>query len=157
MTNGEFDTHQVGTSSQIVVSPSASGNIRFVNTAFWGPSEHNALLDGDAYVSFTDCYFSTDLPTAGAAIEAHAGKLQVTSSTFDARSTRHEPGHPFAQHDQRVQPVSIHLGKGVRSAILHGNNGYDGVVVQNEIGRAAMLSDNEVPAGAEAEPVRRTP
>lgn len=154
VTNGEFDTHHVGASSQIVVSPGASGNLRFVNTAFWGPSEHNALLDGDAYVSFSDCYFSSDLPTAGAAIEAHEGKLQVNNSTFDARSNRLNPGHADAPHEDRFQPVSIHLGNHVRSAIVRGNNGYNGVKTQNEIGKRALFSDNETSSAGLARPQR---
>ena len=143
ITNGEFDTHHIGESTQIVIAPHSSGSVRFVNCAFWGPAEHNAVLQGDGFVSFSDSYFSTDLDAAGAAVLVESGKVQVQNSTFDARSKQHNPGHSFTALDVRYQPASIRLVPGVRSAIIRGNNGYYGVKIENGIGNKAILSDNE--------------
>ena len=144
ISNGEFNAHQVGRSTQVVVESSCSGNIRFVNCGFWGPVAHNAWLRGSAYVSFSDCYFSNDnQQDPGYSIVAEAGKLQVFHSTFDARSQQRRPGNAWNQADARLQPGSVHLKKGLRSAILDGNNGYYGVRIQNDIGPLAILKDNE--------------
>ena len=143
ISNGEFDSHHIGASTQVVVAPHSSGNVRFVNSAFWGPAEHNAVLQGDGFVSFSDCYFSSDLDAADAAVLAESGKVQIQNSTFDARSKQHDPGHSFSARDVRYQPLSIRLAPGVRSAIIRGNNGYYGVRIENQIGKKAIFSDNE--------------
>jgi hypothetical protein len=143
ITNGEFDSHHIGASTQVVVAPHASGSVRFVNSAFWGPTEHNAVLKGDAFVSFTDCYFSNDYDARDAAILVEGGKVQVQSSTFDARSQKMDPGHSYSGIEGRYQQPSIRLAAGTRSAIIRGNNGYYGVQILNEIGSRAILSDNE--------------
>jgi hypothetical protein len=142
--NGEFNSHRVGRSTQVVVEPSCSGNIRFVNCGFWGPVAQNALLLGPSFVSFTDCYFSNDNhQDPGWSIVAEAGKLQVQNCTFDARSKQRKPGNAWSGQDQRDQPGSIYLKSGVKHAILRGNNGYYGVNIKNEAGDRVILSDNE--------------
>jgi len=144
ITNGEFNAHRVGRSTQVVVEPACSGSIRFVNCGFWGPVAHNAVLRGSAFVSFSDCYFSNDNhEDPGFSIVAEAGKLQVHHSTFDARSRQRKPGQAWTGDDQRQQPGSIQIGTGVRSAILSGNNGYFGVKIDNRIGDRALLTNNE--------------
>jgi hypothetical protein len=143
ITNGEFDSHHIGASTQVVIAPHSSGSVRFVNSAFWGPSEHNAILQGDGFVSFSDCYFSSDLDARDAAVLVEGGKVQVQNSTFDARSKQHDPGHSFNGQDVRYQPPSIRIAPGTRSAIIRGNNGYYGVKIENQIGEKAILSDNE--------------
>jgi len=143
ITNGEFNSHQVGESTQVIIAPGAAGNVRFVNCGFWGPVAHNAVLRGDGFVSFSDCYFSNDVVPAGAAIEVDGGKVQIQNSTFDAVSSKREPGHSYADNDPRGQQTSVHLGPDVRSAIIRGNNGYNGVTIENEIGNRAIISDNE--------------
>jgi hypothetical protein len=144
ISNGEFNAHRVGRSTQVVVAPGCSGSIRFVNCGFWGPVLHNALLRGNSYVSFSDCYFSNDnQQDPGYAIVAEGGKLQVHNSTFDARSKQRQPGKAWTGDDLRLQPGSIDLKPGVRSAIIAGNNGYYGVKVNNEIGGRAIVKDNE--------------
>jgi hypothetical protein len=143
ITNGEFDSHHIGASTQVVIAPHSSGSVRFVNSAFWGPTEHNAVLQGDGFVSFSDCYFSSDFDARDAAVLVEGGKVQVQNSTFDARSKQHDPGHAFNERDVRYQPPSIRLAPGTRSAIIRGNNGYYGVRIENQIGARALLSDNE--------------
>ena len=143
ITNGEFDSHRVGKSTQVIVEKNVNGSVRFVNSAFWGPTEHNAVLKGDAYVSFTDCYFSNDFDAPDAAILVEGGRVQVQSSTFDARSHKMDPGHSYNGPEVRYQQPSIRLAPGTRSAIIRGNNGYYGVKIENQIGDRAIISDNE--------------
>lgn len=142
--NGLFNAHRVGRSTQIVVEPGCSGNIRFVNCGFWGPVLHNATLRGSNFVSFSDCYFSNDNQTdPGFAIVAEDGKLQVQNCTFDARSKQRKPGHAWNEQERRIQPGGIYLKRGLRGAIIRGNNGYYGVSIKNEIGKKAIIAGNE--------------
>jgi hypothetical protein len=144
ISNGEFNAHRVGQSTQVLVETNCSGNIRFVNCGFWGPVANNAVLRGSAFVSFSDCYFSNDnQQDAGYSIVAEAGKLQVHNSTFDARSRQRKAGNVWKANDLRKQPGSIHLKPGLKSAIIEGNNGYYGVDIRNEIADRALLRDNE--------------
>jgi hypothetical protein len=143
ITNGEFNCHRVGRSTQVIVEQGSRGNVRFVNCGFWGPVEHNAVLRGDGFTSFTDCYFSNNFDTPGHAIVAESGKLQVQNCTFDAVSKRRKPGNSFADADERFQSPSIQIKQGVKHAIIRGNNGYYGVKIDSEIGGRAIISDNE--------------
>jgi hypothetical protein len=143
ITNAEFNSHKVGNSTQVVISPGAAGNVRFVNSGFWGPVDHNAILGGDGFVSFSSCYFSNDRAPDGAAIEVERGKVQIENSTFDAVSPKRQPGHSYTGNDPRPQQTSIHIGPDAKNAIILGNNGYYGVNIKNEIGDRAIISNNE--------------
>jgi hypothetical protein len=143
ITNGEFDSHLSGVSTQVIVEKQSRGNVRFVNSAFWGPVKHNAVLRGDGFTSFSDCYFSNDNPTSEAAILVEGGKVQIQNSTFAAVAKRLVAGHGPPEGGVQFQPPSIHLTPGVQSAIIRGNNGYYGVNIENEIGGRAIISDNE--------------
>ena len=63
-----------------------------------------------------------------ALVEADGGKLQVQGCSFATP----EP--------------SILLGKGLKHAIVTGNNGIQGVTINNQIGDRAVISENE-PSG----------
>jgi len=124
ITNGEFNSHLVGSSTQVIVEKQARGNVRFVNSGFWGPVLHNVDLRGEGFTSFSD-------------------KVQIQNSTFGAVSMRHVPGHAAPGEGVRFQSPSIRLAPGVQSAIIRGNNGSFGVKIENEIGGHAIISDNE--------------
>jgi len=143
ITNGEFNSHLVGSSTQVIVEKQARGNVRFVNSGFWGPVLHNVDLRGEGFTSFSDCYFSNDNDTNEPAILVEAGKVQIQNSTFGAVSMRHVPGHAAPGEGVRFQSPSIRLAPGVQSAIIRGNNGSFGVKIENEIGGHAIISDNE--------------
>jgi hypothetical protein len=146
ITNGEFNSHLTGPATQVIVEKECKGSVRFVNCGFWGPVAHNAMLRGSGYTSFQSCYFSNDQQTSEYALEADAGRLQVENCTFDARSKERKPGNAAPQEEKPFQPPSIHVGAGVRSAIITGNNGYRGVSVTNDAGNRTMMRDNEAPA-----------
>ncbi len=104
-----------------------AGSIRFVNCSFWGIAYHNAVLEGDAFVSFDSCYFTDtgklikDQPL----ILAERGKLQVSNCTFDS-----------------LRPC-VHLNQDVKGAIISGNNGKNGVSIKNNIAEKAIIANNE--------------
>jgi hypothetical protein len=57
ITNGEFVSMKSDNPTMVVVSASNRGNVRFVNCAFWGPCNQNAIIDGTGTVGFSDCTF----------------------------------------------------------------------------------------------------
>ena len=131
ITGGEFVAFSGPDPVQVRVAECCDqGSVRFVNSAFWGMSNHVAVLRGDAYVSFSDCYFTTwkegviDNPL----IVAEKGRVQIHNCTFDAP-------HP-----------SIRLEPGIRHAIVRGNNGIAGVRVQDNTGGKTVIADNEPPS-----------
>jgi len=123
--------------AHVVVEPTCGGSVRFQNCAFWGPASHNVVSHGDGFVSLSNCYLGRmcglDVAHGGRAIiDADNGKLQVEGCTFAT------PG------------PSVRLGKGLRHAIVTGNNGVQGVEVVNEIGDKAIVAHNEPPQSDKA-------
>jgi len=65
ITNGEFTSFvdsnfgvQKADSTQVIVTGSNSGSVRFVNSAFWGPSNQIAIVQGSGTVAFSNCIFN---------------------------------------------------------------------------------------------------
>ncbi len=140
ITNGQFNSHLTGDSTQIIISPGCEGNVRFVNCGFWGPVKHNALIQGDGFTSFSDCYFSNNYFNSNFySVVAERGKIQITNCTFDgAKSVKVE------ERDlDKIYPSSIWLKENVKHAIISGNNGYKGVLIKNDIAGKAIIERNE--------------
>lgn len=55
----------------------------------------------------------------------------------------------------KKMPPCIQLNKGVQFAIITGNTGYSGVIVQNYIGAKAIIKDNE-PSGAQRNKAKKS-
>jgi hypothetical protein len=146
ITNGQFNSHMVGRSTQFIVEKTCEGSIRFTNCGFWGPVEQNVLVLGNANVSFLNCYFSSnnvskDPANPNWSIIAEDGKLQVQDCTFDGTQT--DEVKQWTYGGEKRRPESIWLKKGVKHAIIIGNNGYSGVSIKNEIGKSAIIENNE--------------
>lgn len=135
-TGGQFVSFIGDKPTQIVISPTNQGNVRFVNCAFWGPAWQCARIEGNGFVSFSDCYFQLDpgaAPIPGAVeidrsknpiIEAHGGRLQVNNCSFSRPNT------------------AVFVGEGVKSAIITGNNGIYERLLEDNSGKA-IVRDNE--------------
>jgi hypothetical protein len=148
ITNGQFNSHMAGRSTQIIIEKGCEGSIRFTNCGFWGPVKQNVQVLGNSNVSFLNCYFSSnnvskDPANPSWSIIAEDGKLQVLNCTFDGTQTDEVKQWTYGGAKRR--PESIWLKKGVKSAILTGNNGYSGVSIKNEIGKKAIIEQNEKP------------
>jgi len=92
ITNGEFNSHLSGVSTEVVVEKEARGNVRFVNSGFWGPVKHNVVLHGEGFTSFSDCYSRTITDVR----RGHSGgRWQGSSSKQHLRGGRKQlaPGH----------------------------------------------------------------
>lgn len=105
ITNGEFTSFNGTDPTQVVVSPSNSGVVRFVNCSFWGPCNQIAKIEGTGTVGFGDCTFvQWDGKNLGrAAIQANGGSVLIRGCEF------------------REDKNQIDLGKGVRKAIISDN------------------------------------
>lgn len=126
ITGGQFVAFTGKDPVEVRIAPECTGNVRFVNCAFWGPVLHNAVLQGTGTTSFSDCYFSNWKDDGGALILAEAGRLQVNNSTF---ATPHA--------------VDIELGPGIDHAIIQGNNGPFGVRVSGGGGKAIIVNNED--------------
>ncbi|MEN6335044.1 MAG: glycosyl hydrolase family 28-related protein, partial [Phycisphaerales bacterium] len=116
ITNGLFVANRGDNPTQVVIEPTCGGSVRFQNCAFWGQAAHNVVSHGDGFLSLNNCYLGRmcdkDVPHGGRAIiDADNGKLQVEGCTFATAGP------------------SVRLGKGLRLAIVTGNNGAQGVEV----------------------------
>lgn len=84
ITNGEFVAMEGENPTMVVVKGTNRGNVRFVNCAFWGPCNQNAVINGSGTVGFSDCTFvQWDRNKEGrASIQANSGTLLVRGCDF---------------------------------------------------------------------------
>lgn len=113
-TNGEFTAfHTKGwlpgsteASTQVVVSGTNTGPVKFVDSSFWGPDAQVANVGGSGTTSFSSCEFvQWDLidKTPRPAITANSGNLILQ-------------GNDFAYNGSQLA-----LNKGVKKAVVTGN------------------------------------
>lgn len=125
ITNGQFVSFVGENPVEIVIAATCTGQVRLVNCAFWGPAMQNVISHSKSFLSLSDCYLSSSPNSSAPLIEADAGRLQVRGCSFVGE----KPG------------VALHAG--LIHAIVTENTGTNGVEIINEIGKAAMLSNNE--------------
>jgi hypothetical protein len=127
ITNGQFVAFNGENPIEIVINPTCTGSVRLQNCNFWGPAVQNVVSHSQSFVSLNNCYFSSGMPNNPdkALVEADGGKLQVQGCSF------------------ATPELSILLGKGLKHAIVTGNNGVRGVAINNQIGDQAIISGNE--------------
>jgi hypothetical protein len=125
-TGGQYVAFLGTDPAEVRIAPTCTGNVRFVNCSFWGPSSCNAILRGKGTTSFSDCYFSSWEKKAAALVVCEAGRLQINNSTF---ATPH--------------PADISLGPNIDHAIIQGNNGAFGVRIRDNSGGKAVIANNE--------------
>jgi len=84
ITNAEFVAMNGDDPTMVVVSESNKGNVRIVNSAFWGPCNQNAKIKGTGTVAFSDCIFvQWDRNKEGrASIQAESGTILVRGCDF---------------------------------------------------------------------------
>ncbi|UCH35099.1 MAG: hypothetical protein JSV65_01735 [Armatimonadota bacterium] len=129
ITNGQFVSFTGENPVEIVVNPTCRGSVRMTNCAFWGPTKQVAVLKGEGFVSFENCYISDwgkDDPQAPG-IDVQAGRFQLRGCSF--KSDR----------------PAVRLGPDVVHAVVTDNNGDHGVRVMNEAGERAVIANNEPP------------
>ncbi len=105
ITNGEFVSFHGPDPTMIKVEKTNTGSVRFVNCAFWGPSNQIAKIAGTGTVGFSDC---TLAQWGGKDGSRHA--IQVQSGTVLIRGCEFQQNRPH-----------ILLGKNVSRAIIAEN------------------------------------
>jgi hypothetical protein len=102
--NGEFTSFHGSDPTMVEVRASNKGVVRISNSAFWGPCNQIARIDGQGTVGFSDCTF-VEWGKAGdrAAIQANSGSLFVRGCEFR----------------QKLRHIS--LGEAVNCAVITGN------------------------------------
>lgn len=126
-TGGQFVAFTGKNPVEVRVSDTNRGNIRFVNCAFWGPADYNAVIQGQGFVSFSDCYFSSgknDNPDRPL-LDVQSGRVQIDNCTF------------------ATPELGVAIGAQVKHAIVRGNNGVQGVRIRNDLGSKAIIAENE--------------
>lgn len=105
ITNGEFVSFHGPDPTMIKVEKTNTGSVRFVNCAFWGPSNQIAKIAGTGTVGFSDCTLSQ---WGGKDGSRYA--IQVQSGTVLIRGCEFQQNRPH-----------ILLGKKVSRAIIAEN------------------------------------
>jgi hypothetical protein len=127
ITNGQFVAFNGPDPVAIVVNEPCRGSMRLTNCAFWGPANQIAVLKGQSFVSFENCFISDwgSRDKAAPGIDARSGRLQVRGCSFLG------------------DRPAVRIGAGMKHAIIAENDGDRGVRIINEAGDRAMLRDNE--------------
>jgi hypothetical protein len=102
--NGEFTSFHGSDPTMVEVRASNKGVVRISNSAFWGPCNQIARIDGQGTVGFSDCTFvQWGKEGDRAAIHANSGSLFVRGCEFR----------------QKLRHIS--LGEAVNCAVITGN------------------------------------
>jgi hypothetical protein len=102
ITNGEFVSFHGPDPTMVVVGPSNSGSVRFVNCAFWGPCNQIARITGTGTVGFSDCTFvQWDKNKEGRAA------LQVAGGSVLVRGCEFQEDKPHIRLDENVRRAVI--------------------------------------------------
>lgn len=150
ITNGEFTSFCDGSfsppscanPSQVVVGAKNNGAVKFVNSAFWGPTGQIAEVDGKGTVTFSQCHFDswdnyinvnkTRVHNGTAAIRQFGGTLVVAQSEFtmgpDADKP-HKPKHFWLGPDAQKTIISENIVKGQLSVDNQGKG--KAIIVNN--------------------------
>ncbi len=126
ISNGEFVSFHGPDPTMVRVGTNHTGSVRFVNSAFWGPCNQIAKIDGKGTVGFSDCTFvQWDRNKEGrAALQIEGGSILVRGCEFQA---------------DRPQ---LRLGAGVRRAVVADNLVKGAPQFQNESGGTVIIGNN---------------
>ncbi|HEX3472443.1 MAG TPA: glycosyl hydrolase family 28-related protein [Silvibacterium sp.] len=123
--NGEFTSFHGDDPTMLEVGSANQGVVRISNSAFWGPCNQIAKIDGRGTVGFSDCTFvQWGKEGDRAAIQAASGSILIQ-------------GCEFQQNKQHIL-----LGKGVDRAVITGNLFSGPAKIQNDSGKDAQIGFN---------------
>ncbi|WP_428937615.1 glycosyl hydrolase family 28-related protein [Fontivita pretiosa] len=125
ITNGEFVSFRGPDPTMIRVNSTNKGVVRFVNSAFWGPCNQIAIIDGKGLVGFSDCTFNN---WDGKKQNRHA--IQARGGTVLIR------GCSFAEDHPQVQ-----LGPGVGKAVVTDNIVTGSIRIDNQSPNAVIANN----------------
>ena len=130
ITNGEFVGRWGSVDSiPLEIGDNVEGKVSLVNCSFWGPIDRCIWMHAPkGWLSASACHFVhwDNNQKNHAAIQVDSGKAIIQGNTFVEEKTH------------------IQIGKDVRSAIIMGNQGDPGLVVDNQAGERTQMIGNEV-------------
>lgn len=126
ITNGEFVSIDGPDPTMIRVGPKNKGVVRFVNCAFWGPCNQNAVIEGTGTIGFSDCTFLQWARKNKEAwsIDANGGNVLVRGCEF--KEAKHQ----------------IRLGPELKKAIICENIFKGEERIANDSEAAVVIKDN---------------
>mgnify|MGYP000306631523 CR=1 FL=1 len=128
ITNGEFVSIDGPDPTMVRVADTNTGTVRFVNCAFWGPANRNAVIGGNGTIGFSDCTFVNwachDKPCYS--IEATGGSILVRGCEF------------------KENKPQISIGPGVKRAIVTDNLLMGEKRIANKAKGRAIIDNNAV-------------
>lgn len=126
ITNGEFVSFHGPDPTMVEVTKTHTGSVRFVNCAFWGPSNQIARIAGSGTVGFSDCTFTQwDSKREGRyAIQVESGTVLIRGCEF------------------RENKAQIELGEAVRRAVITGNVITGAIRISNKSKGSVQIGDN---------------
>lgn len=127
ITNGEFVSMKGTDPTMVVITESNQGNVRFVNCAFWGPCNQNAVINGSGTVGFSDCTFvEWDRNKEGrASIQANSGTVVVRGCDFgtDAPQVFISPKVSRAIVSENTVTGAVRIDSKGKNTYIQGNLG----------------------------------
>lgn len=127
ITNGEFVSFNGPDPTMVRVGPDHIGSLRFVNCAFWGPTNRIAEIDGRGTVGFSDCNFMEwghREDAAAPAIDVLGGSVLIRGNLF-----------------QEDKP-QVRLREGVSRAIISENLMQGEVRIESASAGQVVIRDN---------------
>lgn len=123
--NGEFTSFHGDNPTMVEVRAGNKGVVRISNSAFWGPCNQIALVDGHGTVGFSDCTF-VEWGKEGerAAIQAASGSILIQGCEF------------------RQRKPHVLLNEGVDRAVITGNLFFGPAQIQNHSGKDIQIGLN---------------
>lgn len=83
ITNAEFTSFHGDDPTMVDIRPTNRGVVRFTNSAFWGPCNQIARIDGRGTIGFSDCTFvQWGNEGSRAAIQASSGSVLIRGCDF---------------------------------------------------------------------------
>lgn len=125
ITNGEFTSFHGDDPTMVEVRSTNEGVLRINNSAFWGPCNQIAKIDGQGTVGFSNCTFvqwGKEGPRA--AIHAVSGSILIQGCEF------------------RERKPHVLMGKGIQRAVIIGNVFTGPAQIQNETGKEVQVGFN---------------
>jgi hypothetical protein len=123
--NAEFTSFHGDDPTMVEVRAANKGVVRISNSAFWGPCNQIAKIDGQGTVGFSDCTFvQWGKDGDRAAIQAASGSVLIQGCEF------------------RERKPHVCLGKGVDRAVVTGNLFSGPAQIQNDSGKDVQIGFN---------------
>lgn len=127
ITNGEFVAMLGENPTMVEVGAANKGNVRFVNSAFWGPCKQIATIDGEGTVGFSDCIFvQWDKSNEGrSAIQVNGGTLLVRGCDFIHNSPQVSIGKEVSRAivSENTIKGKVRIDNSANNSFINGNLG----------------------------------